>query len=37
MNKPATQVFGEDTVREMLNVRMGAAQMARTMAKEETP
>ncbi len=28
MNKLAVQVFGEDKVDEMLNVRMGAAQMA---------
>jgi len=28
MNKLAAQVFGEDKVQEMLNVRMGAAQMA---------
>ena len=28
MNKLAAQVFGEDRVQEMLNVRMGAAQMA---------
>jgi hypothetical protein len=30
MNKLAVQVFGEDKVEEMLNVRMGAAQMARS-------
>jgi len=31
MNKLAAQVFGEDKVQEMLNVRMGAAQMAGTI------
>ncbi len=31
MNKLAVQVFGEDKVDEMLNVRMGAAQMAKKL------
>ena len=33
MNKLAVQVFGEDRVEEMLNVRMGAEQMQRTSGR----